>query len=795
MSPSRLHLVLAPCAALTIALPSLAAGGVVRGWGLNTDDQVTIPSDTNPSRQVAAGSAFSIALLSDGTIRCWGLNNAGVCDVPTSLGLAKFIAAGSGHALAIENDGTVVCWGENGDGQCTVPSDLAEAKAVAGGGSHSMALSTVGAVRCWGLNTDGQCTVPGGLGAVDAIAAGSIHSVALRSTGVVVCWGSDASGQSTVPSDLGNCSAIAAGDAHTLAVNELGEVRCWGSNADGQCSPPGGLEGVTAVAAGGSHSVALKSDGTVVCWGADGDGQSTVPVDLEPVTGIAAGGQHTLAVEADPTDCNDNGVPDEIDIANDPSLDCGDDGVIDSCVAETLEEFSEETAPFGTGDTVALVINDSPTPLLPVEIEITVKADLGSSLEYLVLSLNDVDIDYIFNAGGKDCPESAQVCKLYLPVDDYVALLDEDRNAAFELRASSFVSEAECASSFASMAVRFRTDSADCNGNGLPDVCEVASGDVADDDGDGVPDTCQKIVRGDQNRDGKCDLVFYNPSTRRIVNTYLDGETTTGPDAIETTVGNGYTAVAQGDLDGDGQPDFVLRSTTTGLTYGWLMDGLTVSNFGQIGYALNGTRYTVLTMADVDGDGDDDILWLDGNDKKVYAWRVAGTVLVGGGLLASSDGSTFAGAGDVDDDGDDDLLFKNNTTGITSCWVMEDGAVSLNVPVSGGAALPSQWQGRGMADVNGDGKEDLFWRNSTTGALFVWYMDGTNQVGGGQVGYNPGPSVDLVTIGDVDGDGDPDLLWKAPAGTQVFVWILDERSFVSGGLLTTLPSGVSVLAP
>ena len=28
-----------------------------------------------------------------------------------------------------------------------------------------------------------------------------------------------------------------------------------------------------------------------------------------------------------------------------------------------------------------------------------------------------------------------------------------------------------------------------------------------------------------------------------------------------------------------------------------------------------------------------------------------------------------------------------------------------------------------MADFNGDGKADLLWRNTSTGQLYVWYLD------------------------------------------------------------------------
>jgi hypothetical protein len=42
----------------------------------------------------------------------------------------------------------------------------------------------------------------------------------------------------------------------------------------------------------------------------------------------------------------------------------------------------------------------------------------------------------------------------------------------------------------------------DCNGNGTPDVCDIALGQSQDQDGDGVPDECQTGVPGDVTGDG-----------------------------------------------------------------------------------------------------------------------------------------------------------------------------------------------------------------------------------------------------------------------------------------------------
>ena len=44
---------------------------------------------------------------------------------------------------------------------------------------------------------------------------------------------------------------------------------------------------------------------------------------------------------------------------------------------------------------------------------------------------------------------------------------------------------------------------ADCNGNGVPDACDIDSGDSGDLDGNGVPDDCECV--GDIDGDGVVD--------------------------------------------------------------------------------------------------------------------------------------------------------------------------------------------------------------------------------------------------------------------------------------------------
>ena len=40
-----------------------------------------------------------------------------------------------------------------------------------------------------------------------------------------------------------------------------------------------------------------------------------------------------------------------------------------------------------------------------------------------------------------------------------------------------------------------------------------------------------------------------------------------------------------------------------------------------------------------------------------------------------------------------------------------------------------EWRIVGTADFNGDGKPDILWRHSATGAVRIWYMDGLLRTG------------------------------------------------------------------
>ncbi len=80
------------------------------------------------------------------------------------------------------------------------------------------------------------------------------------------------------------------------------------------------------------------------------------------------------------------------------------------------------------------------------------------------------------------------------------------------------------------------------------------------------------------------------------------------------------------------------------------------------------------------------------------------------------------------------------------------------------AGLPTGWVIVGLGDVDGNGTDDLVWRETSTGAVAVWLGNGVNAptstavIGGGA----PTDWV-IVGLGDVDGNGTDDLVWREQA--------------------------------
>jgi formylglycine-generating enzyme required for sulfatase activity len=140
----------------------------------------------------------------------------------------------------------------------------------------------------------------------------------------------------------------------------------------------------------------------------------------------------------------------------------------------------------------------------PVTVTITVVADLGNNTnEYATLKIGGVVVEnFLFLTTGHDCPATPDVATLIVSAATWNSFVAEyGANVPVQIVGAVLVDPAQCANPFSTVAVRYGGPNFDCNGNGLQDSCEIASG-AADCDSDGALDACEIAAGQETDVDG-----------------------------------------------------------------------------------------------------------------------------------------------------------------------------------------------------------------------------------------------------------------------------------------------------
>lgn len=193
----------------------------------------------------------------------------------------------------------------------------------------------------------------------------------------------------------------------------------------------------------------------------------------------------------------------------------------------------------------------------------------------------------------------------------------------------------------------------------------------------------------------------------------------------------GWKLVATADLNGDGKPDLIWQNTNGDLSY-WLMNGLTATSMAGFPGIASGSLagWQLAATADLNGDGKVDFIWQNSATGDITYWLMNGVQVtamssfpgVANGSLA---GWKLIGAADLNGDGNADLIWQNSSTGDISYWAMS-GVNLVGIGSFPGVASGSVagWQLAATADLNGDGHPDLIWQNLSTGNVNFWLMNG-----------------------------------------------------------------------
>ena len=247
---------------------------------------------------------------------------------------------------------------------------------------------------------------------------------------------------------------------------------------------------------------------------------------------------------------------------------------------------------------------------------------------------------------------------------------------------------------------------------------------------------------------------------------------TTGTDGTDTFSGIEFLEFADQtvsqnpavDFNANGSAD-ILRKTAGGW-YSYVSADQPV----QTSLGLHQNR-TLLAVADIDGDGKDDALFLNNNGTSL-SWQDSGDGVLR--QIGSIGTRQFAGIGDFDGDGKADLVFNDAATGYSYAEANDSSGIGPfeMVGKNGGRSLLA------IVDLDGDDKaDDMVFRHSSG---YYSYLEGGDENDLVQIGYNNGRK--LIGVADMDGDGhNDDLVFRAPNDWFSYLTDGQESQYVSLG--------------
>jgi hypothetical protein len=265
------------------------------------------------------------------------------------------------------------------------------------------------------------------------------------------------------------------------------------------------------------------------------------------------------------------------------------------------------------------------------------------------------------------------------------------------------------------------------------------------------------VASADVDADGDVDLITGGGGTFNGENSEVLRNDGTGRFSVAQMVGASNSwDVLVGDLDGDGDVDFVECVNGLGGARVWVNDGAGL--FTDSGQRL-GRDLAAGALGDLDGDGDLDLVVAKPyNNAEVWLNDGLATFTLAQIVTFRS---IDVALGDLDGDGDLDVVsavpergaevWKNDGTGQLSLVQVVEETTSRSVLAT---------------DADGDGDLDLVfgrwtayarvWLNDGSGALTTWVelSDAFTQ---------------FLTQGDVDGDGDLDILVSGNAGARLWI--------------------------
>jgi Matrixin len=126
----------------------------------------------------------------------------------------------------------------------------------------------------------------------------------------------------------------------------------------------------------------------------------------------------------------------------------------------------------------------------------------------------------------------------------------------------------------------------------------------------------------------------------------------------------------------------------------------------------------------------------------------------------------ISSSGDFNADGKQDILWRDTQTGEVRIWNMNGSTISSNGSV---AAVGLDWHIIGIGDFDGSGFSDIVWENASDGSFAIWTMRGDSAVS--HQYPSPGYQWSIAGVTDLDHNGLADILWRNVVTGEVRAWL------------------------
>ncbi len=254
------------------------------------------------------------------------------------------------------------------------------------------------------------------------------------------------------------------------------------------------------------------------------------------------------------------------------------------------------------------------------------------------------------------------------------------------------------------------------------------------------------VGNSDFNNDGKSDILWRNSSTGANQISLMNG--TAAPTTVDLPIPSlaspQWKVGGVGDFDGDGNDD-IFWHNDSGENRMTFMNGTAQQGTPSAVNTITDPLWEVAGIADFNLDGRDDVLWRHDVNKRVWMYQMNGNTITngsGGGehVVFTAANWNIDGVGDFDGDGRGDILWRNSNNGRVWMYLMNGITVTNGnpptVPGEHVAFTALEWNIKTTGDYNGDGKQDILWRNDTFGYNHVYIMDGITLTPAGGIGIN-----------------------------------------------------------